>query len=317
MKLRKLTAIFVTLILIAILLLQIRVKDINEIFSNSDPLFIVATIPVYLLLYLFRSIRFYSMLSFDGGLDNMFSIVCIHNLANAIMPARTGELSFVYLSKRSGISTGKGLATLIVSRGFDFLAISLLFVVVLLNASLPPPFTSLGLVGGITIFIAFGFLLGFIKFGNSLATIVLKLRNKIDFHPFRWCLSKIIETLESASVVKTTREIFIAAFCSLGIWLCMILINYLLFLAFGIKLELVELVVLVGAATILPIIFFYGLGGFGTIEVAYASVLILFGFPKGIAILASFGVHIVTFLYILIFGAYGSWRLNISNFLGD
>ncbi len=47
---------------------------------------------------------------------------------NNLLPARTGELSYVYLLKtEQKITTGEGLATLVIARIFDFIIISIFF----------------------------------------------------------------------------------------------------------------------------------------------------------------------------------------------
>lgn len=57
-------------------------------------------------------------------LDRVFAM----SLANQILPARLGELSYVYLARRTqGLPVGHGLASLLIARLFDLLAIGLLY----------------------------------------------------------------------------------------------------------------------------------------------------------------------------------------------
>ena len=56
-----------------------------------------------------------------------FSIVCIHNFFNAVIPFRLGEASYLYLMKREKVLFGANAASLLVSRVLDLAVISLVF----------------------------------------------------------------------------------------------------------------------------------------------------------------------------------------------
>jgi len=63
-------------------------------FAGIDALYLIAGFVLYACSYLFRALRFHILLNREVGMKNLFSIVCVHNMANNILPARTGELSF-------------------------------------------------------------------------------------------------------------------------------------------------------------------------------------------------------------------------------
>jgi len=64
------------------------------------------------------------------GIRDLFKIVCVHNMMNNLLPARTGEVSYIYLiNKVHERDISEGIATLVVARVFDFIVISGIFFV--------------------------------------------------------------------------------------------------------------------------------------------------------------------------------------------
>lgn len=125
--LAKVAAVIITVILVAILLSQISIGDVAKTLISIDPIYIIIGFILYLGSYFFRALRFHILLNSKVSIKDLFSIVCVHNMANNILPARTGEVSYVYLSKKlHNISVGEGVASLMVARVFDFTTISFL-----------------------------------------------------------------------------------------------------------------------------------------------------------------------------------------------
>ncbi|WP_269849783.1 lysylphosphatidylglycerol synthase transmembrane domain-containing protein [Methanosarcina horonobensis] len=96
--------------------------------KNIDKTYLVLGFFLYVLSYLLRGLRFHILLDKKISLTDLFHIVCVHNMVNSILPARSGELSYIYILKKyHDKSTGEGVATLMVARVLDFITISLLF----------------------------------------------------------------------------------------------------------------------------------------------------------------------------------------------
>ncbi|MHC1566235.1 MAG: lysylphosphatidylglycerol synthase transmembrane domain-containing protein, partial [Candidatus Syntropharchaeia archaeon] len=121
----KIFAIVLTVVLVAILVSQIDIQSVSEVVSNIEPLYLFIGFFLYLCTYFFRALRFRTLISSKKpNLRDFFAIVSIHNLANSILPARTGELSYIYLMKKfHDVPLGEGIATLIIARIFDGIAI--------------------------------------------------------------------------------------------------------------------------------------------------------------------------------------------------
>ena len=88
-------------------------------------------IPIgYIILCCFRALRLRNTPEFlNVNRLKLFSIVAIHSFWNNILPARSGELSFLHLTKKHfHMETGHSAGILITIRLYDFLVTSIIFV---------------------------------------------------------------------------------------------------------------------------------------------------------------------------------------------
>ena len=126
----KLASIILTVILVAILLSQINPRTITTALTSINPIYIIIGFFFYLGSYIFRALRFYILLNKQIRVKSLFTIVCVHNMMNNILPVRTGELAYIYMLKKLHTKpTSEGFATLMVARVFDLITVSLLFLV--------------------------------------------------------------------------------------------------------------------------------------------------------------------------------------------
>ena len=58
---------------------------------SIDSIYLLIGFVLYLRLFL-RTLRFHILLNNKVSIKDLFSIVCVHNMANNILPARTGEV---------------------------------------------------------------------------------------------------------------------------------------------------------------------------------------------------------------------------------
>ena len=170
----KILTIILTILLVIMLLSQIQVADIIKTLLTVDPLYILLGFALYIFGCFFRALRFYILLNGDVGLRDMFNIVCIHNMMNNLLPARTGELSYIHLLKKChNKKVGDGVATLFVARVFDIISISLLFSVsALMVKDLPEMFTRVVLFIVFFLGLIVIFLISLLYLGNSILTLV-------------------------------------------------------------------------------------------------------------------------------------------------
>ena len=122
-------AITITGVPVFYLLNQIQVRSISEILFSIDTPYLIAGFVFYFIQYLGRAYRFTILIdSQSANTKKLFSIVAVHNLLNHILPFRTGEATYIVLIKKYlNVEVSTGIATLILARVFDFVAIGLFF----------------------------------------------------------------------------------------------------------------------------------------------------------------------------------------------
>ena len=316
----KLVAAIVTIALVAVLLSQIEVADLVDTLTDIEPVYLLAGFGLYMLSYFFRALRFHILLNREVGIKELFNIVCVHNFINKMLPARGGELSYIYLIKKiHSRPTGEGIATLVIARIFDLITISLMFSIsALFLENLPDMIAKLVWIiagciatGGLT-------LIGVIYFNDRFMGTTKRFVTKTNIKRFsivRYLLLKAGETLDNFHKIKSKQIIMQAGTVSIGIWMSMYLLYFLLIYTFGINISIFEAIVIVSFVSLLPLLPFYSIGGFGTTEATITIVMLSFGILKETAIVASFGVHIIGIIFSLVAGIYGIWKLNIKNYI--
>ncbi len=297
----------ITIVLVYILLTQIDLGDIFNVLFSIHAHWIILGFILYILGYFFRALRFQILLNEKISIKDLFSIVCVHNMVNSIIPARMGELSYIYLIKKREISTGEGIATLMVARIFDFITISVLFFVSILCVRESPISSALLIIAAFLILIIL-FSLSLIywreKFMGIIEGIILRL-NLNRFHIVRLLLKKSRGITECFKAIKSERVILYSSLFSILIWVSLYLVDYILLRGMGLNLTIGA--VILGSTlsiftTILPV---QGLMGFGTIEGGWAIGFMATGISKEVAIVSGFGVHIILIIYVLILGGCG------------
>ncbi len=313
----KILLFIVTIILVVIPLSRIQLTDIVNTLIGIDPRYIVIGLVFYVLTSLFRALRFYILLNKQVRIQDIFNVVCIHNMMNNILPARTGEISYIFLLKKYyDTKAGEGIATLLVARVFDFISISLLFFIsVFMIKDLPEIMTK----GIWFIFIIFVLVVVFlsvllyysISFLNSARTIFRKFgleeKRYIDYILRKG--TEMVYSFEKIRSIKALSLIFLLSFIIL-------IFNYILvyILLRSMNILLPFQLVIIGATfmlltTVLPI---YGVGGFGTTEGFWILVFVPLGLKIETAIVSGFSYHIIIFLYFLILGAYGTINVYLN-----
>lgn len=320
--LTKAAAVLITTVLLAILLSQVNIADVVTTLVSINPLYLVVGFLLYACCYIFRAMRFQILLSGEVGLRDLFRIVCVHNMVNGVLPARMGELSYVYLLKKMHQrSIGDGVATLVVARIFDFVVIVVFFLLSLqFMRDTPSALVDSAWVGGLIIVALVSFLALLLYLGRSLLNSVKSLFK--TFHLVRWNLGKHLlakaeETMESFDRIKFfgLLKYFQLILVSCGIWLSLYLLIYLLVAGMGLSVGFFAVLFASTFAIISTVLPVQGIGGFGTIEGTWAIGFMLIGLTKADAISSGFGYHIVVILYFIILGIYGVLALKVGDII--
>src|SRR3989344_5318874 len=121
-------SLIISVILVYFLFKLVDPKDIYNTIINSNYYFILLALITYILVYIFRSLRFQILLKGDLMIKDLFPIVSIHNFFSMLLPFKTGELSYSFLlKKKSNISFKKSISNLLMARITDLFGIAVLF----------------------------------------------------------------------------------------------------------------------------------------------------------------------------------------------
>ena len=303
MSKRLIFSILITFGIIIILLLQISLKDLYTLLTTIDPLWAALGSIAYLLATLFRTLRFkWLIYSKAIPFSDLFRITAFYHLSLMVLPSKLGELSYPYLlNKNSGMNVTEGLASLIVSRVYDFVIILvvLLFVSIMFQGlfKLHPSLVIL-LVTLLIVFLIFClfYMSSFLTWlSNGLGRISnwTGLRNA-RFVP--WIQKKMSEMAEDFYAIKARKTYFPVSVTSLASWIMIFCTFYAYMKGFGINIPLAKMIFgsTVGViANALPI---SGIGNWGTLEAGWAAGFLMVGLSKEKAIATGFGVHIIIFI---------------------
>ncbi len=314
----KYIALFLTIILVALLLTQVSSDTIISIISHINPVYLLAGFILYASSYFFRALRFHILLNREVSIKDLFNIVCVHNATNNLLPARTGELSYIYLLKKINNKTvGDGIATLVVSRIFDFIALIILFffAIVLITDIPKIIMDALWIIAFFGIFLLIVLVILLTR-GKKFVIQIQKTAERLhcEHNPgVHFFIRKGFETIESLDRIQIKESISALMISSLLIWGVNYFVVYLLMM--GMNFQLSIFIVILGGTfilltTVLPI---QGVAGFGTTETIWTLVFVPLGLSVDQAIVSGFCYHIVIILYFTILGIYGWITIRVKN----
>ncbi|MDX8549515.1 lysylphosphatidylglycerol synthase transmembrane domain-containing protein [Methanospirillum purgamenti] len=314
----KFFAFLITILLVAILIMQISITDVIITLLSIKPTYLIGGLFFYFGTYLMRAVRFSLLLNHSVNVRELVPLMCIHNMMNTIFPVRTGEISYIYLLKKvHKRTTGEGVATLVVSRVFDFiLTILLLIVSAFFIHNIPTIVMSFLWLVIFILFLLLILIIALISYGHSFLTLFGRILAILDIEKTKagkLLFQKGEETIESFEKMNIRRVIIPVIFISLFIWLFNIATMYLIFIGMKITIPIQNIVF---GATFLNIAMFLpinGIAGFGTTEAMWTLIFIPLGMTTDEAIISGFSYHIISLIYILLFGLIGSCIIKWKN----
>lgn len=270
-------------------------------------------------IYLLRALRFRLLLppASRPPFGHVLAVSSAHNLAAYVLPAKTGEASFVvYLKGLCGVRGAESLASLLISRLLDLATLS---------GGVGAAALVLGLVEGDGAR-AWALPLGGVLLAAALALGLLCLRS--DWLPTgarelarllrldrRGLGAKLAAATEQ--VAAALREagrggrLLAGALVSLPLWVGVFLFYAVLARGLGIGADLAHATFGSGlaiAANLLPV---NGLAGFGTQEAGWVVGFGLLGVPRDLALSSGLGAHLVQLANVILFGLLAHLALGL------
>lgn len=277
-----LSALAITIVLVFFLLSQIRIYDFIIILSKINLFYLFLAFIPYVCAYFLRALRFYILLNREISVKDLFSIVCLHTFMNNILPARTGELTYIYLLKLRNRRISEGIATLAFARFFDFISISLLFIIS-------------------------SFFVGLLKEFMMLICVTFLIITCISCFTFmskKYLPRKIEEIIDNFMHVRKSGKLKQLMVVSILVWISLYSAVYFIVISINLNLTFFEVLFASTFAIITTILPIQGIGGFGTTEGGWCIGFIAIGLTKDVAISTGFVFHIIILAYSVILGFY-------------
>ncbi|MFO7929038.1 MAG: lysylphosphatidylglycerol synthase transmembrane domain-containing protein [Candidatus Humimicrobiaceae bacterium] len=249
-------------------------------------------------------------------ITDLFFVAHIRNAFNMVLPARTGELSYVYvLKKKFKFPIEIGVSTLAVALVFDLVIVFSLIVIAIIIVGINRyAVSSTAVIGVAVALLAISLLILF--FLSKIIGAVIRVL-EIIFKKTGWNRNKVINYIyqklaginENIKIIQKRRIYGRVYFTSIFIRVVKFSIYYFLIhslmqpmgYSFA-DLNYWVIFLATAAAEISAVLPTHALAGLGTYEFAFVAVLTMLGFSERIAIIVGFNYHIINLVFTVILG---------------
>jgi glycosyltransferase 2 family protein len=307
-------SIIFSLFFVVLIVYNIDFAKTSDALKTANYVYLPAAILMSIITNILRTYRWKFIISPIKKIStsSLFSGVAIGYMANNLLPARLGEFIRAYImGKKEDISKSSTLATILVERIFDGLALLFFLVIIALLFSLPLWIKEAG-IGAAAFFIL---LSAFLILLMIKKTTGIRLAKKI-VNIFSARLAEKVgdllnNFLSGLVIVNHKRNIFGAFIFSIIVWLSEASTYYMISLSFNMSLPLyvaLLTVVIVNIGILIP----SAPGYIGAFEFFCISALAIFAVEKSIALSFAIVLHAVLFIPITVIGIYYFWKENLN-----
>lgn len=311
--------VIISIIIIIILLYSIDFRDAYRALKNTNYLYIIPAMLIFLLSFFFRSLRWrYVLYPIKRmPLYNLFKATMIGFMANFVLPARIGELIRGYvIANDQKISRSSGVASVVVSRLLDALILMILWIGLLLVLGWKKS-ESMWMIGaiGIGAYVGLGILLLiFYKKNERIADFLSGLVARFSKRYAVKVRSGIHSFKKGMLLFRNPGHFIKAFFYSLVIWGLSILSTWFVIAGFGFEESVPAYTPFVVVALLTLAIAIPSSPGFwGTFEVSgvFAIRICNSSIPNGEALSFTFLLHMSQLIPIVSVGFLFLWLGNL------
>ena len=299
------------------LLNQVSFADVIKAFLGIyKPSLIIGLILMFSIDY-FKAYRSKILVGSDRiGIGDMFVVSLIRNAFNMVLPARTGELSYVYVLKRKfRFPVEIGVSTLMVALIFDtvvvFLMIVISIIIVGINrfaiSSTSVILIAVGLL--IIALLILVFLYKIIRFFTGIFNWIISKTRIGKNKAVQYIYKKLVDTNENIKIIQKRKIYWKVFLASVATRILKFTSYYFIIHAilkpmgyeFG-DLSYWVIFLATVAAEISAVLPTHALAGFGTYEGAFALAFVALGFSSEISIIVGFNYHIINLIFTVTLG---------------
>ncbi len=304
-----------TAALLVYLFLNLDWATLQTAFANLHVAWLALAAFVYFVNIFFRALRFKFLLySRAVTVRELLPIVSLHNMFMYLMPAKSGDISFVFLSKgRLKTPLAEGTATLLAARFYDFVVVALLLALALLSAGaqIPAAIFQASLAFCLLVFLGASGTLLFLRSPLSSRGIVTK-NQFIARILAAW--NKFVAGLREIQGRQGHLQI---ALLTLGIWLCQYMITYSIVRSLGYVIRPYHISIIMLIMVPLTLLPLQGFANIGTHELGWTSAFLIFGYSYNAALAIAVGSHFFLLAFILFYGTLSLITLRLLTPTGE
>ena len=279
---------------------------------SLPPEIFFAALGVHMCTYSIRALRFRMLIPAETRPDyrRLLVISAAHNMASYLLPAKTGEASWVvYLKSHCGVRAATGLASLVVARLLDGAVLCSALAASCLYLGMSGRYDHLeflawmgwSLIGLMLVFALFAWRGDWMV---KIVTAVLKFARLHHWHLGDRFLASLYQVALALRDAGTGHRLGIAAALTIPIWGCVFLFYHLHSRHLGIPADYSYFETIFGSslavmANLLPV---NGMAGAGTQEGGWTAGFGLIGVDTSVALETSLGVHAVQLFNVVSMG---------------
>ena len=329
---RFLLGLIMSALFIGFFILRTDLGDMGEALSSANYFYVIPGIGAYSIALLFRTIRWKVILRplGDYKVSRLWPVVTVGYAANNVLPVRLGEIvRAYYLNIREGPSKTSGLATILVERVFDGLALLFLVAVVSIFVPVTGLFQDLGQQAHVNwLFLTLGLSLPFFTLTAGLIAmaiwpqiiegVVARFLGLIPkrFQPAATSLST--QFLLGLSALRYPRRLGAIFLLSVPVWLSEAAMYFLIALGFDLQDYFSSMSLLVGVLILTTATSNMGTaipstgGGVGPFEFFAQATLVFFAVDVSVASAYVLVLHAALLMPITVLGLVYVWLSHSS-----
>ncbi len=304
-----------TIALLVYLFLNLDWAALQTAFVNLHAGWLALALSTYFVNIILRALRFKSLVySRTVAVRELLPIVSLHNMFIYLMPAKSGDISFVFLSKgRLKTSLAEGAATLLAARFYDFVVVALLLALALplAGGQIPAAIFQASLLFCLLVFLGAAVILLFLRAPVSSREMAAK-HQYMSRALAAW--NKFVAGLREIQSREGHARI---ALLTVGIWLCQYMIAYSIARSLGYEISLYHISVIMLIMVPLTLLPFQGFANIGTHELGWTSAFLLFGYSYDAALAIAVGSHFFMLAFILFYGTLSLIALRFLESTGN
>jgi len=307
--------------LVIFLLRGISFADIKNAIINSYKPTLIAAFVIVFISDFFRAYRMQILVGTSKiRLRDMFFVALIRNAFTMVLPARTGELSYVYvMTKKFKFPVEIGISTLALVMVFDLAIVFSLIVIAIIIVWITIGFGSLTITSWPVILIAGVLLIVSLLLLFYLSVIIrffLNLLNKLMLktkaqrsRALQYIYKKLTDINESIEEIKQRKiygkVYFYSIVCRVLKFGAYYMVIHAILQPMGygfLSLNFWIIFLATVVAEISAVLPTHALAGFGTYEGAFALAFVALGFPVSLSKIVGFSYHITMLSFSVILG---------------